>query len=183
MTRYLLLVVVAFSFLGSRAQHGPLTVDEIMQEAMQQATKEHKNIFIIFHASWCVWCHKMDSSVNDESCRKFFNDNYVIRYLVVQESRDKKNLENPGADEFLTKYNGDNQGIPFWLIFDKNGILIADSQIRPVGVGLEKRGANLGCPASEQEVAQFAGILKKTAHLRKSQLQAIEKRFRRNEQK
>ena len=182
MKRYLLLVIVAFSFLGSHAQRGPLSADEIMQEAVQQATKENKNIFIIFHASWCGWCHKMDSSMNDVSCRKSFDDNYVIRHLVVQESRDKKNLENPGADEFLTKHNGDNQGIPFWLIFDKNGILIADSQIRPAGAGLETRGANLGCPASEQEVAQFLGILKKTAHLRKSQVKAIENRFRKNEQ-
>jgi hypothetical protein len=183
MHRYTFLIVVAsFLFLGSRAQHGPLTADEIMQEAMQQAAKEKKNIFIIFHASWCGWCHKMDSSMDEESCRKFFDDNYVIRHLVVDESRDKKNLENPGANEFRAKYNGDNQGIPFWLIFDKNGVLIADSQMRPAGAGLDTRGANLGCPATEQDVTQFVEILKKTAHPTKSQLRAIEKRFRMNEQ-
>ena len=168
--------------LTIQAQNSAPPADQLLNEAYQQAAREKKNVLVIFHASWCVWCHRMDSSMNDQSCKKFFDDNYVIRHLVVQESRDKKNLENPGAAELLTKYNGDNQGIPFWLIFDKNGVLIADSQIRPAGSGLETRGANLGCPASEQEVAQFADILKKTGHFRKSQLQAIEKRFRRNEQ-
>jgi len=179
--RTILLFVALFSFFGSRAQHGPLSVDQIMQEAMQRAGKEKKNVLIIFHASWCAWCHRMDSSINDENCKNFFDNNYVIRYLVVDESRDKKNLENPGANEFRAKYNGDNQGIPFWLIFDKDGNLLADSQLRAEGDGLEKRGANVGCPASEKEVAQFIGILKKTSHLKKSQEQAIEKRFRQNE--
>src|SRR5438477_5651028 len=155
MKRYLLLVIVAFSFLGSHAQRGPLSADEIMQEAVQQATKENKNIFIIFHASWCGWCHKMDSSMNDVSCRKSFDDNYVIRHLVVQESRDKKNLENPGADELRTKYHGDDEGIPFWLVFDKDGNLLADSQIRAEGASLDTKGENVGCPAAEKEVVHF----------------------------
>jgi len=179
---YLIISVGLIFSMTIQAQNSAPPADQILKEAYQQAAKEKKNVLVIFHASWCVWCHRMDSAINDESCKKFFDDNYVIKHLTVQESRNKKNLENPGADELLTKYNGDNQGIPFWLIFDKNGTLIADSQIRPAGAGLETRGANLGCPATEQDVAQFAEILKKTAHPRKSQLKAIAKRFRKNEQ-
>jgi len=165
------------------AQGGPLSADEIMQEAMQQAAKEKKSIMIIFHASWCGWCHKMDSSLNDQSCKNFFDDSYIIRHLVVDESKDKKNLENPGADELRMKYNGDGQGIPFWLIFDKDGKLLADSQIRPEGAALETKGGNLGCPATEDEVAYFINVLKKTSHMSASQQAAIEKRFRKNENK
>jgi len=165
----------------AHAQRGPLSADEIIQEAMQQAAKEKKNVLIIFHASWCGWCHKMDSSINDKACKKFFDDNYVIRHLVVDESKDKKSLENPGADELRTKYNGDNEGIPFWLIFDKDGKLLADSQLRPKGASLEAKGENVGCPAAEKEVTHFINVLRKTSHINKSEQVAIEKRFRQNE--
>jgi thiol-disulfide isomerase/thioredoxin len=179
-----LLLVLASTQLGLStlyAQHGPLSADEILQHAIQQASKENKNVIIIFHASWCGWCHKMDNSINDKSCKRFFDDNYVIRHLVVDESRDKKNLENPGADELRTKYNGDNQGIPFWLIFDKDETLLADSQLRPKGKGLDTRGQNVGCPAAAQEVDHFIEVLEKTSHITQSEIAAIKKRFRQNE--
>jgi len=180
--RSVLLFVAALLVFESYAQQGPLSVDEIMGQALQQAATEKKNVLIIFSASWCGWCHKMDSSINDKRCKKLFEKNYVIRHLVVDERRDKKNLENPGADDFRIKYNGDNQGIPFWLIFDKNGTLLADSQFRAEGASLDTRGPNVGCPVSETEVAKFTDILKKTSHLKKSELATIGRRFRQNGQ-
>jgi len=112
------------------AQAHPLSSDVILKEAYQQASKEKKNVFILFHASWCGWCHKMDTSMNDLKVKNFFTDNYVIRHLVVYESNNKKQLENPGALELLKKYKGDDQGIPYWFIFDKDGKLLADSKLR-----------------------------------------------------
>src|SRR6188472_3318713 len=80
------------------AQQVP-SADQILKEARAQAAKENKNVMVIFHASWCGWCHKMDTSLNDASVKKFFDDNFVIRHLVVFESKGKENLENPGALE------------------------------------------------------------------------------------
>ena len=31
---------------------------QLMAAAKARARKEHKNIFVMFHASWCVWCKK-----------------------------------------------------------------------------------------------------------------------------
>jgi len=159
----------------------PETTDSILKSAYAQAAKENKNVFIIFHASWCGWCHKMDSSLNDKVCKQFFDDNYIIRHLVVHESKNKKQLENPGGTELLAKYKGVDQGIPFWLIFDKDGNLLADSQIRKEGEGLDKKGQNSGCPAAAEEVRYFISVLKKTSGITEPQLQVIEKRFRQNE--
>jgi thioredoxin-related protein len=100
----------------------------VMNEAYAKAKKEKKNVFLMFHASWCGWCHRMDTSMNDASCKKFFDDNYVITHLTVDESPDKKNLENEGADEMRNKYGGKDQGIPYWLVFDAEGKLLADSR-------------------------------------------------------
>src|SRR5580698_7597634 len=122
------LFAVVLISANSNAQHATWSADEIMKEAFQTANKENKKVFIIFHASWCGWCHKMDSSMNDKSCKKFFDDNFVIRHLDVDEFKeDKKVLENPGAIELRAKYHGDSCGIPFWLIFDKGGKLLTDS--------------------------------------------------------
>lgn len=174
---FLMLISVVFA----KAQKTPASANDILKEAYQQAAKEKKNVFVLFHASWCGWCHKMDKSMNDPACKKFFNDNYVIRHLVVDESKDKKNLENPGAAEMKIKYNGDGQGIPFWLIFDKQGNLLSDSKMRKEGDGPEK-GDNAGCPASEKEVDFFIDVLKKTSSINKEQSDIIRKRFRENDQ-
>jgi thiol-disulfide isomerase/thioredoxin len=181
--RFYLFAVSAFLFHTgtSFAQHGQPAASEIMREAMQMAAKENKNVFIIFHASWCGWCHKMDKSIDDESCKDFFYKNYVIRHLVVDESRDKKDLENPGADALRAKYHGDNEGIPFWLIFDKGGNLLADSQMRPKGASLDTKGENAACPATEKEVAYFIEVLKKTSQISEAEQAAVQKRFRQNE--
>ena len=156
------------------------SADAILKEAYSIAAKENKNVFVLFRASWCGWCHKMDAAMNDQSVKKFFTDNYVIRHLVVYESKEKENLENPGALDLLKKYKGDDQGIPYWFVFDKNGKLLADSKLRPEGGELET-GNNTGCPASENEMAHFIKALKATSSLKDAGLSIIEKRFRENE--
>ena len=181
MRLYLLAVVYAFLAEACFAQERPLSADEILREATQTAATENKRVFIIFHASWCGWCHKMDSAINDKSCKDFFYKNYIIRHLVVDEYGDKKNLENPGANELRTKYHGDNEGIPFWLIFDKEGNLLADSQARPTGADLNTKGENIACPATQKEVAYFIEVLKKTSHMSEVEQIAVQKRFRQNE--
>ena len=165
------------SVLVVKAQPMAPSANDILKEAYQQAAKENKKVFIMFHASWCGWCHKMDNSMNDPACKKFFDDSYVIRHLVVDEAKDKKGLEN---NELRTKYNGDGVGIPFWLLFDKDGKLLSDSKMRKEGEGPEK-GDNIGCPASEKEVASFIEILKKTSSINNDQVEIVRKRFRENE--
>lgn len=154
-------------------QPTPPSAEKVLKEAKAQAAKENKKVFVIFHASWCGWCHKMDSAMSDPAVKSFFDNNYVIKHLTILESKGKEYLENPGALQLLEQYHGSNQGIPFWLVFDKNGTLLADSQITP--------GVNSGCPATKEEVAYFVGVLKKTSPLKEDQLDLIAKRFRQNE--
>lgn len=152
----------------------------LLKTAYEQASKENKKVFVLFHASWCGWCHKMDTTMNDPVCKKFFQDSYVIVHLVVSESKDKKHLENPGAEEMKRTYYGEGQGIPFWLVLDKEGQLLADSKFRKEGESAEE-GENIGCPASEAEVEHFIRILRKTSAITDKQEELIKKRFRKND--
>jgi thiol-disulfide isomerase/thioredoxin len=170
-----------FCMVIIHAQSSPRSADEILKGACQRAGNEKKNVFVMFHASWCAWCHKMDTALYDPVCRKFFADNYIIEHLTVYESKGKENLENPGALALLTKYKGNDIGTPYWMIFDKNGNLLADSRMK-AGIDFDgPPGDNVGCPASEEEVNYFISVLKKTSSLNANQLEVIKKRFRQNE--
>jgi len=162
------------------AQKVPLSSEEIMKEAFVSAKKQNKKVLVMFHASWCGWCHKMDTSLNDASVKKFFDDYFVIRHLVVFESKGKENLENSGALEMLERHEGKDQGIPFWLIFDKDKKFLFDSRM-PASVNGTVKLQNTGCPASKEEVEYFIDVLKKTTDLKEDQLEKIRTRFRRNE--
>ena len=120
---FLILSLMVLVFSATMAQPTVASTKDILNTAYKQALSQNKNVMVIFHASWCVWCRKMDSSMNDISCKKFFSDNYVTCHLTVDESADKKNEENPGAVDLRKNYHGENAGLPFWLIFDKNGKL------------------------------------------------------------
>jgi len=158
----------------------PPPADEVVKQACSKAAKEKKNVLLIFHASWCGWCRKMDKSLADSSCKKFFDDSYVITHLVSDESKDKKHLENPGVDSLKNKWGGKEQGLPYWVVLDASGKLLADSKMRYAGAAIMP-GENVGCPATEKEVLYFLSVLRKTSNMTREQLEIIQKRFRKNE--
>ena len=157
-------------------------VNTIIKETCKQASIQNKKALIIFHASWCVWCHKLDSSINDVSCKLFFESNYVIQHITVFEVNDNKNLNTPGAEEFLKAHHADDQGIPAWYIFDKDGNLLTDSQLRSKGADLNIEGSNIGCPSNETEIKYFISLLEKTSNISEQQKESIRIRFAKNQE-
>lgn len=177
MKQQVLIALAFLSFTFGNAQSTPQPATAILQSAKELAAKEKKNVFIIFHASWCGWCHKMDTALNDPKVKKFFQDNYVFRHLVVLEHGEHKQLENPGALEIMEQFGGtQGEGIPYWAVLDANGVLLADSRIDGMP------GKNSGCPATKEEVDYFIKVLQKTSHLNADALAVIWKRFREHEQ-
>ncbi|HTX98591.1 MAG TPA: thioredoxin family protein, partial [Bacteroidota bacterium] len=56
------IAVLALGFSAGRAQgEKPEPAKKIIDAALQQASISHKNVLVIFHASWCVWCRRLDS--------------------------------------------------------------------------------------------------------------------------
>jgi thioredoxin-related protein len=166
MNKILIITVIFLSSIGLAAQDSATIV---MKNAMKLAQKENKNVFLMFHASWCGWCRKMDRHMNDERCKAFFDKNYIIEHLDVMESGERKNLENPGAFDLLKSYKAEKSGIPFFVILDKNGKLLEDS--------FDANGQNLGCPASKEEVDEFIRMLKATSALNDKELEIIYNQF------
>jgi thioredoxin-related protein len=185
--RYLVLIFSLFTTQNLRAQNelSPAlpTATQVLNRASQSAAVENKKILLMFHASWCGWCRKMDSSLTDLSCKKFFDDNFVVAHITVKESKGKESLENAGGLEMMEKYNGKDMGLPYWVILDKDATLLFDSKIKIPGPNGKKIETIIGCPATATEVDRFIEILKKTSSLTGPQLEIIAKRFRQNESK
>lgn len=166
----ILVLLVASLLFYSTSVSAQETTTNLLEKAQVKAKKEGKAIFIKFEASWCGWCHKMTKDMKAEGTKKFFEDNYVIVPVIVNESKGKEKLENPGSRDLLKKYNGDKAGLPFWLILDSDLKVITDS--------FNANGQNLGGPASKEEVNQFINKIKKSAKMvSKNDVKNIKKQF------
>ncbi|MCS6796672.1 MAG: thioredoxin family protein [Raineya sp.] len=168
MLKVVLFVSYWFIVLTVQAQNVPVA-EKVLQEALQNAQKDKKKVLVIFEASWCGWCKKMQKALNDECCKDFFQKNFVIVSLVVNEFGEKKSLENAGGEAYLEKWGGKNQGIPYWVILDKKGNLLENSKMG--------NGENIGCPAQPEEVEAFIEKLKKNIKMSKKEIAKIRERF------
>lgn len=174
---FLVIILCTSNFLAGWSQQKQLTAEKIMYDAYQQAAKENKHVFVIFHASWCIWCHKMERAMDDTAYKNLFDENYVQVRLNVDEILNAK-LETPGAAAFMKKFHGEAAGLPFWLILDKNGKFLADSYIRRAGVSMDVGGDNMGCPVRDKEVTEFSKILRQTSRLSDADILKIAQKFR-----
>jgi thioredoxin-related protein len=139
------------------AQPGPAR--KILDSAIKEAGSSHRTVFLIFHASWCGWCKRLDAVLETPEVKKLIEENYVVVRLDVLERADRiQTLENPGGQEIMSDLGGKDSGLPFYAFIDGEGKKIADSKV----VGPAKE--NIGYPGSEEEITQFENLLKQTAH-------------------
>jgi len=177
----ILLLFVLLGYGAFAQQATPPQADAVMKEAYAKAKAEHKNVILMFHASWCGWCKKMTACIEDPTCSKLFDDNYVITYLDILEHDGKKDLENPGAMDVMKNLHGDPAGgIPFWAVITPEGKVIGNSYMPHADGAPGTANDNVGCPAEDNEVSYFIGLLKKSSKLTDDQLAVIAARFHKN---
>jgi thiol-disulfide isomerase/thioredoxin len=147
--------------LYSHSQNGQ-PAKGLFQDALSKAAKEHKNVFVIFTATWCGPCKYLKSGLHDVYNAGYFEKNYVILELYNHELWDKKAMENYGADSILASYKGDTTNVPYWLILNPNG---------------KKLYEQLGFSNYPEELKKFIKALKLTSTLKDFELTMIYERF------
>ncbi|MCX6121064.1 MAG: thioredoxin family protein [Ignavibacteriales bacterium] len=164
------MLVMDYSMLGQTIK--PDSAQIILKAAVTDAQSSNRNVFLIFHATWCKWCKRLEAALNDPEIKTLIDKNYVVVMLDVQERGDKiQTHENPGGQKLLSDFGGNNAGLPFVVFLNRKGKMIANSNVMP-------KKQNIGYPGSKEEIATFTKLLKKTApHLIGKQGDVIQKYF------
>jgi thiol:disulfide interchange protein len=136
----------------------PVPATTLLQAAQSSAKKQHKAVLVMFHASWCGWCKRLEAVMSRPEFKKMFEDNYTLVNLDVLEQKDKKvTLENPGGVEYMKELGGETSGLPYYAFLDAKGKKLADSNVMPT------QNPNIGYPAAPEEIAAFMALIQKTA--------------------
>ena len=151
----ILLLIFAPAVLCQDQQ--PDSAQSIIRTAISETKSTDDRIFVIFHASWCVWCKWLDAALESPEIKPIMKKYYTIARLDVKEFGEKiKKLENPGGRILLEEMDGTKSGLPFIAVLNRKGKMIANSNVMP-------KNQNIGYPGSADEIAAFAKLLKTTA--------------------
>jgi len=137
----------------------PAPTAKILADAEAQAKASGRNVLVIFHASWCGWCKRLDKFMTDPKFQPIFDKNFVTVKLTVLEDDKHKSDENPGGLEEMDVLGGRDAGLPLFAVLDPSGKTIITS-MRPSDDG---KSANTGFPAASEEIGHFVVMMKKGA--------------------
>ena len=160
--RFMLLLALAASHVPahSAVPNAGANAEETMAQVESQAAAGHKNILLVFGASWCVNCRLFDKFVADPAIHPILDKIFVFADLDTGElANDKRHANLPGGQKLMASLGGKEAGYPYIAMLDAKGSLIANS-LRPVGQG---GGENIGYPYAPNEVDWFMEMLKKAA--------------------
>ncbi len=156
---------IAQVLVAAYKRNGAPTAQEVLSDAIAEAKSTHKKVFLIFHASWCHWCHVLDTAMNESGSKPFFDKNFVVAHIVAHEDATYLLKQNLGADAMMVKYQGvDKGGIPFWVVIDEQGKLLVHFTGFPA-------------PQYKDDYGKFEKILRETANASDEDLAAIKKIF------
>jgi thiol-disulfide isomerase/thioredoxin len=137
------------------------TADQILSQSRATAAAQHKNILLIFGASWCGPCHMFQHFLDDPTIAPIMNKAFVITTLDADElTTDTKHHDTPGAVDLRAKLGGGAVGIPYLVMLTPAGHPIINS-LRPDPKA--PAGGNIGYPAVPAEVDWFMQMLQKSA--------------------
>src|SRR5262249_46672205 len=132
-----------------------LDASQILAAAKKQAAAQHKNIFLVFGASWCGPCRLLEEFMAAVEMKPILERQFVFAEMHIEEERGKNpQLNTPGGDELSVRLGGSTEtGVPYIVFLNEKGEPIVNS-IRP---GAE----NVGYPVLPEEIGWFMTMLNK----------------------
>lgn len=136
----------------------------LVSAAKARAAASHKNLLLIFSASWCGNCHLLERFLEAPDIHPLIDRNFEVLTLVAGESpKDTRHHDTPGATALMHQLaSGGEPGLPFFAMLNPAGEDLASS-LRPTGK--PGPGENIGYPAVPAEIDWFMTMLRKSASL------------------
>ena len=153
-------IFIVLVCLYSRADRKLTVAETILTAAQKQAKHDHKGIFLVFGASWCTPCKRLDGVLDAPANRSVIEKYFVVtRLSVAEQYGGNPKLNTPGGDKLFSRFGGPGNNVPFVVLLDHKGELIVNSN-RPIS---EDKLDNIGYPDQPLEILWFMTMLKKAA--------------------
>ena len=152
-----LAIAAALATPSNQAQ--PATADALFTQARAAAKVEHKNVLLVFSASWCGPCKLYERFLQDAQMKSITEKAFVIQRIDVGERpHDPNHADTPGGVDLRAALGAKGDpGYPFLVMTSENGTPIVNSY---------RNGdteSNIGYPAVPVEFDWYIEMLKRAS--------------------
>ena len=123
------------------------TAREILDEALAEAERTDRLVFLHSGAPWCGWCKRLERWLERDDITPIFLKDFVPVKVDVQEMI--------GGQQLMDSYTEGSAGLPWLAILNPDGSVVVNS--------IAPNGRNIGSPIDEWEIDHWNTMMRSAA--------------------